>query len=62
MDEFLHKAFTIFQEHYKPAGDLAHSTHLFSTSEIHTALTDLNPGANISKDAIFELLEDSGYT
>lgn len=62
MSDFLHRALSKFQEKYKPAVDISQSTHMFSTSEIFNALNDLNPGADIDKNEIFELLEESGYT
>jgi hypothetical protein len=61
MDEFLHQAMAKFQENYKPVTDLSKSTHLFSTTEIFKALKELNPGADISKDDIFYLMEEYGY-
>ncbi|MDA3821325.1 MAG: hypothetical protein PF450_01745 [Bacteroidales bacterium] len=62
MDEYLHRALAIFSEKYHPAEDITQSTHLFSTTEIFQALNELNPGAEISIDVIFELMEEAGYT
>lgn len=61
MDEYLYKAIEIFRETYKPVNDVSRSTHLFSTTEIFKALKELNPGADISKEEIFDLMEESGY-
>ncbi len=46
---------------YSPAKAPADTTHWFSTDEILNAIRELNPGAEISKEHIFEAMRDAGY-
>ena len=46
---------------YSPAKTPADTTHWFSTDEILNAIRELNPGAEISKEHIFEAMRSAGY-
>ena len=46
---------------YSPAKTPADTTHWFSTDEILNAIRELNPGAEISKEHIFEAMRNAGY-
>ncbi len=46
---------------YAPAKTPADTTHWFSTEEILNAIRELNPGAKLSKEHIFEAMHAAGY-
>lgn len=46
---------------YSPAKTPADTTHWFSTDEILNAICELNPGAKLSKEHIFEAMHAAGY-
>lgn len=50
------------QTRFRPANNADEATHRFSTDEIKRAITELNPGANISEAQVFELMKEHGYT
>lgn len=48
-------------ESYRPTGDVEEATHFFSTDEVFDAIKQLNPGAEITKNEIFDALIDAGF-
>jgi hypothetical protein len=49
-------------ESFKPASSNEYATHFFSTDEIYEAIKDLNPGAEISKDDVYQAMLNAGFS
>jgi hypothetical protein len=51
----------VLMESFKPAKSNDAATHLFSTDEIYDAIVSLNPGAQISKEDVYQAMIDAGF-
>ena len=51
----------VLGELYTPSQNVATATHMLSTEEIYNAIKDINPGAQISKDSVYQAMIQSGY-
>lgn len=49
------------QATYRPAPDVRHTTHWFTTDEVYEAIKQLDPSADISKDQIFQAMTEAGF-
>lgn len=50
------------QATYKPAPDVRHTTHWFTTNEVYDAIKQLDPSADISKEQIFQAMTAAGFS
>lgn len=46
---------------YRPAPTPAEATHFFSTEEVMEAIRDIDPGANINREQVFEAMRQAHY-
>lgn len=46
---------------FKPAHDIRHATHWFTTDEVYDAIHRIDPGAQISKEQVHQAMHDAGY-
>ena len=51
----------VLMESFKPANSNEEATHFFSTDEIYDAITQLNPGAEISSQDVYQAMIDAGF-
>jgi len=51
----------VLMESFKPANTNEGATHFFSTDEIHDAIIQLNPGADISSQDVYQAMIDAGF-
>lgn len=49
------------QATYRPAPDLRHTTHWFTTDEVYDAIKQLDPSADISKEQICRAMTEAGF-
>lgn len=49
------------QTTFRPAPDARHTTHWFSTDEVHSAIKNLDPSASITKDQLFQAMTAAGF-
>lgn len=61
-DPFLAEWLEKFRSRFEPTDDIGQATHFYSTDEIHRAITSLNPGCQIPKQILFNVLKAEGYT
>ncbi len=59
-NEFIQEAMSKFMEKFAPAVEYAY-TNLYTTEEITNALKGLNPGANVSPQAIYNIMKEYGF-
>ena len=45
---------------FRPA-DTQNATHWFTTDEVYEAIRSVDPGANISKEQVYQAMLDAGY-
>ena len=46
---------------FKPAPDVRHTTHWFTTDEVFDAIHRFDPGAQVAKDQVHQAMHDAGY-
>lgn len=46
---------------FKPAPDIKHATHWFTTDEVFDAIRRIDPGAQISKEQVHQAMLSAGY-
>ena len=46
---------------FKPATDVRHATHWFTTDEVYDAILRIDPAVNISKAQVHQAMIDAGY-
>lgn len=51
----------VLMESFKPVSTNEAATHFFSTDEIFDAIKQLNPGAEISKEDIYQAMIDAAF-
>lgn len=49
------------QATYRPAPDVRHTTHWFTTNEVYEAIKQLDPSADISREQIFRAMTEAGF-
>lgn len=48
-------------DRFSTAKSITEATHLLSTQEVKDAIVCLNPGADISNEKVFELMQSAGF-
>lgn len=51
----------VLMQTFAPALTNTETTHWFSTDEIYDAIKKIDPGADISKDDIYDAMMDAGF-
>lgn len=51
----------VLMQTFAPAMNEAETTHWFSTDEVYEAVKRIDPGSEVSKDDIFQSMEDAGF-
>jgi hypothetical protein len=59
--QLLQRCISVLMDAFKPSISADDATHFFTTEEVYNAILELNPGAEISKEDIYQAMLDNGF-